>query len=560
MSRPRFFSFPLRCGLALAMALPGGLAQAQAVRPDAGRLLEQLRPPPESPPSQAPEIHDEEASPPADSGGPRLRVERLDVVGAARFSEAELHALVADAEGKDLSLPELQRLAGRITRHYRERGYLLARAYLPAQAVRDGVVRIAVLEGRLGKVDVNDPIGLGGAALAPLGRLQTGDPAEAGALERNLLLLSDLPGNKVQATLRPGATVGTTDLLVDVAPGARIAGSLEADNYGDRFSGRKRLGAGLQFNNPLRLGDQASLRALASEGGLAYGRLAYQLPISAYGTRFGVAASWMHYSLGEELAPLDASGRAQTSSAYLLHPLVRSRGANLNAQLQFDHVALQDRIATAGVTIDKTLDRWIGGVSGDWRDTFGGGATNRFSLTYTSGRLKLDPETRALDAASAESAGSYGKWNLSGQRLQRLTDAFSLYASVSGQLASKNLDSSEKLWLGGPGGVRAFPQGTVAGDEGYLLTLEARRQLPIHWPGQWQFAVFYDQGHVRASRHPWSSAPNRRSIGGAGLGLDVAQAPVWSIRTSVAWKTDDSAPAARTDWGPQFWLQVVRYF
>jgi hemolysin activation/secretion protein len=542
------------------MVLPGGLAWAQAVRPDAGGLLEQIRPPPEATLPKSPEIRHEEQAPPVENGGPRLRVERFDVVGATRFSEAELHDLVADAEGKDLSLPELQRLAGRITRHYRDHGYLLARAYLPAQAVEGGIVKIAVVEGRLGAVTVNNRSGLSGAALVPLDRLQTGDPAEVGVLERNLLLLSDLPGTTVQATLRPGETVGTTDLLVDVGPGVRIAGSLEADNFGDRFSGRNRLGAGLQFNNPLHLGDQASLRALTSEGGLAYGRLAYQLPVSAYGTRFGVAASWMHYSLGQELAPLDASGRAQTTSAYLLHPLIRSRGANLNAQLQFDHVALQDRIAVAGVTVDKTLDRWIGGISGDWRDTLGGGATNRFSLTYTSGRLKLDPETLALDTASAESAGRYGKWNLSGQRLQRLTDACSLYASVSGQLASKNLDSSEKLWLGGPNGVRAFPQGTVTGDEGYLLTLEARRQLPILWPGQWQLTVFYDQGHVRVSRNPWSSASNSRSISGAGFGLDVIQTSVWSIRSSVAWKTDDSAPAAKTDWGPQFWLQVVRYF
>lgn len=551
----------LRLALWLGLALPSAVALAQQA-PDAGRLLEQNRPPPGPPPAESPDLdlRPPEAPPETAPGGPRLRVERLTITGATRFPETELHALVADAEGRELTLAELRERAARITRHYRAHGYLLARAYLPAQTVRGGTVEIAIVEGRLAAVDVKNRANLRGAALAPLESLADGDPARAGELERKLLLLSDLPGTKVQSTLRPGATAGTSDLLVDVEAGRRLAGSLDADNHGDRYSGRKRLGGNVQWNNPLRLGDQASLRLSGSENALAYGRLAYQLPVSSHGTRVGLAASWMRYELGEELAPLEATGNARTASAYLLHPIVRSRGFNLNAQVQADQVKLHDQIAAAAVDSKKRLNRVIAGVSGEFRDNLGGGASNRFALTYTAGRLKLDAETAAIDAATAQTAGAYGKWNLSWQRLQRLTDNTSLHISALGQFAQQNLDSSEKLWLGGPNAVRAYPQGDGAGDQGYLLTLEARRQLPTDWPGQWQLTAFLDHGQVRINKHPWTATDNTRNLTGAGLGLNLSYAPDWTIRSALAWRIGEATVASGNGHGPRFWVLVVREF
>ena len=48
---------------------------------------------------------------------------------------------------------------------------------------------------------------------------------------------------------------------------------------------------------------------------------------------------------------------------------------------------------------------------------------------------------------------------------------------MRGQLAFDNLDSSEKMELGGAYGVRAYPEGEAFGDEGYIATAEARLML-----------------------------------------------------------------------------------
>jgi POTRA domain-containing ShlB-type protein len=93
-------------------------------------------------------------------------------------------------------------LAGRITDLYREHGYILARAYVPAQEMRDGAVEIAVVEGRVGKIDINglrhyNPEFVRRYVVPP----PPGRVFEASALERGLLNLNDLPGLSVKSTL-----------------------------------------------------------------------------------------------------------------------------------------------------------------------------------------------------------------------------------------------------------------------------------------------------------------------------------------------------------------------
>ncbi len=552
---PRLF---LRLALT-AIFSTAAAALAEPV-PDAGQLLQETRPAPSLPQREPPKIKIEEAPATGAPEGARIHVVRLRITGATIFRESELHALIAGGEGKELTLSDLRQFAERLTQHYRERGYLLTRAYLPAQEVKKGEVVIAILEGHLGAVNVNNQAEVGGAALAPLERLRTGEVTRSETLERSLLLVSDLPGVEVSSTLRPGATIAASDLLVDVTPGRRLTGSVDFDTFGDRFSGQNRLGGTLNLNNPLQLGDQIGVRAVASDEGMAYLRASYQLPVNSFGTRVGLAGSDMHYYLGKSMAALQASGESQTSSLYLLHPMIRSRASNFNAQIQYDHLRLEDRIGSTATVVDKSLGNWSAGLNGDFQDGLGGGAANSLALNYTRGDLGLDATTQALDAITAQTEGQFDKWNASLLRLQRVTEATSLYVSASGQLASKNLDSSQKLFLGGANGVRAYPQGEAPGDEGYLLTMEGRQNLGMLWSGLWQLTAFIDGGRVTLNKNPWTATNNRRTLAGGGLGVNVAAGREWAAKADVAWRLTSAKSVSDSDRTPRAWFQAVKYF
>lgn len=492
----------------------------------------------------------------ATANGPSLQVNGFTLEGNGVIGSNELLPLLGDLQGRRVSLGELQAGANRITRLYRERGYPLARAYVPAQEIDGGVVRIAVMEGRFGEVGLNNTSRVSDTALTPLTALKSGDAVRSAELERSLLLLSDTPGVEVKSTLKPGASVGATDLLVDVTPGPLLSGSVDADNYGNRFTGEYRLGGTLNVNSPLGLGDRLTLRAMGSDEDQQYGRIAYQLPIGPWATQVGVAYSDMDYQLAKDFDDLKAHGNARIGSLYAIQPLVRSRDFSLYAQVQFDDKRLKDDIDLFGSKSDKRARVVIATLNGNSRDNLLGGGVNSFALAWSQGSLNIDGQlNQAIDDLTAGTQGRFHKLNPSLVRLQRLTERFSLYGQLQGQWADGNLDSSEKISLGGAYGVRAYPQGEASGDQGWLANLELRYALA----DAWQLSTFVDHGEVRLNKDTWSNGENHRSLSAAGVGASWA-AYGWQVNAVAAWKLGNADPQSDVDRSPRVWAQVVRFF
>lgn len=548
-------STPVLAGLAASLL---SLSVSAATAPDAGQVQQGLdQQPLQLSPRQSLPINlpDAPADPSAEAG-PRLQVNGFTLEGNSALGSDELLGLLADLPGKELSVGQLQAAANRITRRYREQGYPLARAYLPAQEIDGGVVKIAVLEGRYGEVRVDNPVGLGGSALAPLSALKAGDAVQGQPLERSLLLLQDTPGVEVKSTLRPGASTGTTDLLVGLQKSPLVTGSVDMDNYGNRFVGQYRLGGTLNLNNPLNLGDRLSLRAMGSDEDQHYGRVAYQLPLGPWATQFGVAYSDMDYELGKDFEDLRAHGNARIASVYAIQPLVRSRDFSLFTQLQFDDKRLKDDIDLFDEKSDKHARVVTLTLNGNSRDDLLGGGINSFALGWSQGSLTLDgAQAQRTDDATAGTRGRFHKLNSSLVRLQRLSDRFSLYTQLQGQWADGNLDSSEKLYLGGAYGVRAYPQGEASGDQGWLANVELRYALTEAW----QLSTFVDHGEVRLNKDTWTSDDNHRSLSGAGFGALWA-AHGWQVNAVAAWKLGNAEAESDVERTPRVWAQVVRAF
>ena len=546
----------------LLLAISQG-ALAQQI-PGAGSQLQQLPPTP-TPPTPVPKIRIEQASAPTSehANSTRVLVRTLHVSGAHVFTEATLVATTGFQPGARLSLGDLQAMAAHITDFYHRHGYFVAQAYLPAQQVSDDVVTIAVSEGHYGKVVLRNSSNLSSTlAQSKLDGLNSGDPITIAPLENRLLLLSDVPGVRVSSTLAPGDAPGTSDLLVNVTPGPRISGSVDADNAGNPYTGVYRIGATVNLNDPLGRGDVASLRVLTSGHGLRYGRASYQMEFGR--ATAGVAYSKLDYNLGKQFRPLGAHGSAEVASVYGFYPLLRSRDTNLTAGLVYEDKTFQDKIDLFQSVSDRTAHVLSGQLYGNHQDGFGGGGVTSFFVSLSAGSLDIEtPAVRAADAATARSNGSYSKLWFNLARSQRLTDLWSLGASFTGQLASKNLDSSEKMVLGGMDGVRAYPQGEGFGDEGYQGSIEARlllAGLSGHMPGQVHLVGFVDSGHVTINKHPWFVGRNSETISSVGVGLTWVDPGNFSVRTYYASKLGNQDAISAPDRSGRFWIQVVKYF
>jgi len=547
--------------IAAALFATGQATMAQPV--GGGGYIQQIPPRPEAP-KRAPDIRLPTTPPPVDAIGEvggRVQVNSLRITGHTLFTEAQLVAATGFAPGQQMDMAQLRAAAARITAFYNRRGYFVAQAYLPPQDVKEGAVTIAVVEGRYGAISLNNNTRLRGrVARGILGDLDSGDPVASAPLERRLLLLSDIPGIELKSTLTPGASVGSSDLVIELTPGRMLTGSLEADNGGNRYTGEVRLGGSLDFNNPTGLGDLVSLRVLTSGSGLRYLRGAYEVPVGS--VVVGVSYADVDYRLGKEFSALKARGSAQIASIYGDYPLIRSHDSNLSLLADLTAKRYEDRVGATASVVDREAVAFTLGLRGDRRDSFLSGGWSSYSLAVTTGRIDIRTASAlAIDRATARSDGQYAKVAFAADRLQALGGPFSLYGSIRGQAASKNLDISEKMQLGGAFGVRAYPEGEGYGDRGYLATIEGRWLLPQPtFGGRVRLIAFIDAGQVQIAEDPYFVGRNRLSRSGAGVGAIWADSNNLQLRASYAHRLGSERAISGGDSSGRFWVQLVKLF
>jgi hemolysin activation/secretion protein len=485
--------------------------------------------------------------------------------GASVFSERQLQAFAASRIGKPVTLADLDAIAQQVTALYRGAGYVFATAVVPVQEVKDGIVEISVIEGRLGQMKVEiDPAAPVSeqrirAMLAPLVQ---GQPLSGRVYERTMLLLSDLPGIKAQSSLSSGAEAGTTDLTVKISRAAPVNVSLGLDDYGTREAGTLRGGGSVRWNSPFGIGDNLDARALVSErGGTTFGRLSYEAPLGYDGIRAGVGASQVDYSLGGAFEALDAIGVSRIYDASMTLPLMRQRDQNFFLRFLVDRKDLTDKLRAVGYVSHKRVEGAGVGWAWERRDDFGGGGYLSSNGTIYHGNLKIrDPANLAYDlsASGAHTNGAFTKLTFQFARLQALAPKQTLFVGIGGQLSSRNLDASEQLSLSGHDAVRAYPQGEVLVNRGVIANIEYRYAMTRDVTTY----AFYDvsRGWLNKPYNVPDGHQPIRSLRGPGLGLNWAKPGNFSLDLTVAWRTTDPAVTSGGDKKPRVFFQLQKFF
>ena len=501
-------------------------------------------------------------------GAATMTVTTFKFAGNTLLTDRRLSRAVAAFVGRPLTFADLQNAAIAVANAYRRAGWVV-RAYLPQQDVTGGTVTIEIIEAKLGAVRID-----GSTQRASNGRLtrivlaaqKPGASLNADALDRALLLIGDLPGVVATGSLSEGAGQGQTDLVLNVKNGPKVSGEVTADNEGARYTGAARVSVSASLNAPFGLGDRADTMLLHTQGS-DYQHLAYSLPVGSAGWRAGVNGSHLTYAIvTPSFGALDAHGNSSTVGLAANYPVFRTRLANLYLALDLDDKRF-DNVSSGRATTRYSIQDGAVSLYGNLFDNLGGGGANAMSITFEQGQDDLaGSPNEAIDALTTHTAGGFQKLNLSVSRQQRITKRVSLFASLAGQLASKNLDSSEKFYLGGFNGVRAYPADEGGGSEGALADLEARVRLPFNLSG----VGFFDYGTVRINRsndYIGAANPNTDTLRGVGLSLAWTADFGLNIKATVARRigrnpipTSTGADQDGSEITNRVWLQISMPF
>lgn len=468
--------------------------------------------------------------------GPKVTVKAFKFVGNTVLDELQLKKITEGYTDRSLEFFELELASGAVAELYRSMGFVV-RTSLPPQDIKDGVVTMEIVEANFGKVVV-EPFASKRLDIDRIVRTinaaqKAGEKLNTFQIDKALALLADLSGVQIQGSLVEGDSPGQTNLMVTLKETALVTLDASSDNTGSRSTGQNRLATSLAINSPLGLGDQLAINTLSSSG-TQYVRLSEYMPVGYAGSKFGLNLSHLNYHLvTQDYAALLAKGTADTLGLETTYPLVLSRLSTLTAVLGLDgkHFVNQSQNTVASDYVSRLVNLGLNGttLSSPMSQT-----RSSFNMGWVGGQLDLSQSAnRVSDANTVKTSGRFNKFKYTVSRDQEIVQGFSFYSSLNGQWASKNLDSSEKFYLGGINGVRAYPSNEAGGALGQLASVELRSRLG---PSS-LFSGFYDHGRVLTNPnndYPGASVLNKYALKGYGFSYAYGTAGGSSIKATVA--------------------------
>lgn len=412
-----------------------------------------------------------------DRGGVRSGVDKDDIV--------KLLNLVEDWEEQEtwLTLQQLDAIALMVTEYYREKGFILATAFIPEQEVTDGVIRLSVLEGRLGEITVSNQEIFDSSVISAAFNDEIGKPVTEQGIESALRRINDLPGIQVRGSFSPGDNVGETRLNLGVLEEKSRSTNLLFDNHGAEATGVTRLFATTEWLNIANKGHRLQIGVLRSEGpdSSIYGLINYEMPILNNGRgKVKLGASTNTFSVAQSQTIPEIIGETNNFSFSGSYQFVRSRTFNINLETGYTY---KDVLFDVGGISTLSTDQQIGvfNVASNFTQLWDD------QLLLLSGRVGIEQGqiyagelrdqstnfTKTLATINLLKRFKMENW------LTKKTSSYNLIFKANIQYAEKFLSSVEQFSLGGPTAVRAFGVSDVSVDSGAYAGLELFFDLPF---------------------------------------------------------------------------------
>lgn len=497
----------------------------------------------------------------------KVLVKDFTIDGQDICSEDTLKALLADKKGKELSFRDIQDGADRITRYFRQKGYIVAKTYIPPQDVTAGIVHYHVEVGRFDTPSITNKTNIRDSAIRKQAQaVKEGEYVTRDKLERAVWLVSDMAGADARVALSRGSRPGTVKLDMTVEPYVGKHGLVSADNYGSRAMGYNEYSLDYDFWNPARNGDHLMASISTTGRHMFNWGTNYITPLAKDGLKLTVGYNVFSYDMGDEWAMYKGVGTSRVTSLGLDYAIRRSRRHNLYTGLRFEHSEIKDEYRAYDATYgDKTGNALVLSLYGDDQDTAG---MTDWRLDWKLGHINnrafhSDNIYARWMAGDPDTNGDYSKIRGHIERHQNINERSYLLLSAYGQYAFTPLDSSEHFSLGGPYGVKAYPTSEGSGDSGYITRAEYRWLIPLEaHDQQLQLAFYAEHGGVWIDRNGGDSGTkNHRNLQGAGIGIIWQRWQDWFIRADYAWKLGAEDPVSDTSHNNgRFWIRGGFYF
>ena len=465
--------------------------------------------------------------------------------------------MVPEGAPRLFTLGMFEEIANAITRYYRQRGFFLARAYIPEQKVKDGIVRLNIVETYLDQIIFDGNKLYKDATMQVLFEDLIGKPVFKQSIENALYKLNDYPGLTATSIFGPGTQPGSAAMVIRTQEQASYD-MVSMDNYGSAYTGENRLSYRHRSNNLFGQADQLSFNLMTSflPTNNQYADVTYVQPVfkSLFKVGGGVKANL--FKVGEELEDLNINGQSLIVNGFIDFPLLVSRNDRFSLVTDLSLKSATSKIVDTVAAKDKLtvlrLDAFYSGI-----DRWLWPASHEASFSYSQGFADL---LGAMDAngsglsgrrggSGKRAGGDFSKINFSYSRLQPTFDLQSFMFRLQAQFSSDLLTSLEQFSLGGAYSVRAYPAAEVLVDNAVFTSFEyivnASPEVKQTWLNKLQLSVYFDyaQGDLN---DPLVNEASSATLSGLGLGIQVEPFNLLRARIDLATATGDKPSDLQT--------------
>lgn len=500
--------------------------------------------------------------------GAEVYISQINIEGNTVIDTDVLKAKVTPFEERTLKFGDLVAATDAITEVYVEEGYFLSKGFLPVQEIKDGVLTIQVVEGKVGSIEVSGNKYYKSDFIKKHVKATKNGVIHHGKLLKSLILLNEFPQLNVRLVLARGDAPETANLILIVQDRWAIAATWDYNNFGSRFVTRKRTGLQLAYNNFLIQGDQLNLRGVVGMpfSSLQFGQIEYAIPVNGYGTRIGGSVSTTDFRATREFKQFSVEGEADIYNFNAKHPFLRNRTVSIDGQVDFDIKQIVNR-QDPNILNKDYLRVLRESVTADWVDKWQGRNVATGSFSTGLGIFNAIPQNYG-NASRPGSGGEFTKMNLNFSRVQRLPWSSFLLARTAWQVSWDQLPSSEQISLGGANSVRGYPQSSFLGDWGFTFNIELYIPPPLikAWKVPYinkrmdeimQVVFFYDHGSAWLSKYLFDEeAPNHQTFQGLGPGMRF-NLP-YGVNVRMDWGFPIGGPSTNDVTDGEFYLQVSK--
>jgi hemolysin activation/secretion protein len=490
---------------------------------------------------------------------PPIDILEYEVEGNSVLPVEAIERAVSPHMGPGRAMKDVEAARDALEAAYQKAGYLTVLVDIPEQRIEQGVVRLAVLEGRVGALYVSGSrYHDQGYIRARVGGVAPGTVPNFNAVQQQLASVNRSEDRRVQPVLKPGRLPGTVDVELLVEDQLPLSGSAELNNHHSRDTDELRASATLRYDNLLQLDHSLSMTLVTAPTAPEQSRVAifnYGIPLED-GDSWSASLTWSDSDI-ETLGATQVVSRGTTLGLrrHITHPHATGTGV---ISLGADYKNLKEKV---DLSTPLRYIPWQVAYADGWQ--VGGTQLQlNLGLTFNIGRLMrrqvfcpvgADDTTTKSDQFACKRYGaspSFGAFKVDGRWNERLWDG-QLRMRLGGQLASGPLVSAEQYSLGGADTVRGYLEGEASGDHGVIGGLEWRSAnlMPPDTGLAWRSITLlaFAEGGAVFTTQPLPGQDSRSGLVGTGFGLRLASERL-EASLDLARAARDNSSTLAGDW------------